>query len=107
MLSVIQPPSSGPTMVATPKTLMSTPAHRALWAGGKMSPRMAWVMGSMAPAPSPWRARNPMSSTIERLCPHSAEPTTNSTIPTMKKRLRPYASESLPQMGMETADASR
>ena len=29
MLSVIQPPSSGPTMVANPKTLMSTPAHLA------------------------------------------------------------------------------
>ena len=40
-------------MVAKPNTLMSTPVHLARWAGGKMSPMMAWAMGIMAPAPEP------------------------------------------------------
>ena len=32
---------------------------------------------------------------------------TNSTMPRMKKRLRPNASLSLPQMGIDAVDASR
>ena len=32
---------------------------------------------------------------------------TKSAMPTMKNLLRPYASESLPQMGMDAVEASR
>ncbi len=76
-------------MVATAKTLMMTPAHLARCAGGKRSPMMACVIGSMAPAPRPWKARKAMSSFIVWAWPHRAEPSTNSTMPTMKNLLRP------------------
>ena len=51
-------------MVATANTLMRTPDHLARCAGGKMSPMIACVIGSMAPAPRPWKARKRMSSVI-------------------------------------------
>ena len=94
-------------MVANPKTLISSPAHRARAAGGKMSPRMAWTMGSMAPAPRPCTPRKPINSIMVRLWPHNAEPITKITMPRTKKRRLPNASDSLPQMGIEAAEASR
>ncbi len=94
-------------MVATANTLMSTPDHLARCAGGKMSPMIACVIGIMAPAPSPWKARKRMSSVIPLAWPQRAEPTTKMTMPAMKNRLRPKASLSLPQIGMDAVDASR
>jgi hypothetical protein len=76
-------------IVATPNTLMSTPVQRARCAGGKMSPMMACEIGIMAPAPRPWKARKRISSVMLWLWPQSTEPTTNTAIPRMKKRLRP------------------
>ncbi len=86
---MIQPPISGPTIVATPQTLMSTPVHLARCAGGKMSPMIACEIGIMAPAPRPWKARKRMSSVMLWLWPHSTEPVMKMAMPTMKKRLRP------------------
>ncbi len=94
-------------MVATANTLMRMPAHLARCAGGKMSPMIAWVIGIMAPAPRPWKARKMMSSVMPLAWPQRAEPTTKMTMPAMKKRLRPKASLSLPQMGIDAVDASR
>ena len=94
-------------MVATANTLMRMPDHLARCAGGKMSPMMACVIGIMAPAPSPWKARKRMSSVMSVAWPQSAEPTMKMTMPAMKKRLRPKASLSLPQIGIEAVDASR
>ena len=47
-----------------------------------------------------------MSCPMDRLKPHSADPTTKRDMPRRKKRLRPIVSESLPQIGMETVDES-
>ena len=68
---------------------------------------IACVIGIIAPAPNPWRARKMMSAIIEWLCPQRADPITNRTIPTMKNRRRPKASDSLPQTGIDAAEASR
>ncbi len=75
--------------MATAKTLMSRPVQRARCAGGKMSPMIACEMGSMAPAPMPWKARKRISSVMLCDWPQRAEPVMKTTMPAMKKRLRP------------------
>ena len=59
------------------------------------------------PAPSPWSARNAISSVMFWAMPQSAEPTRKMTIAVCRTILRPYRSPSLPYSGPVTVDASR
>ncbi len=59
------------------------------------------------PPPSPWTARNAISSIIEWDRPDSAEPTRKITIEAWKNVFRPYMSPSLPHSGVDTVEASR
>jgi len=58
------------------------------------------------PAPSPCRARNPMSSFMFCEIPDSAEPIRKITIDHMYMPRLPYRSPSLPQIGVDAAVAS-
>ena len=59
------------------------------------------------PPPSPWMARDAISSIIEWARPDSAEPIRKITIEAWKNIFRPYMSPSLPHSGVDTVEASR
>ena len=59
------------------------------------------------PPPSPWTARNAISSIIECARPDSAEPIRKITIAAWKNTFRPYMSPSLPHSGVDTVEASK
>ena len=61
-----------------------------------MSPITAIATTMSPPAPSPCIARNPISSAMFWLIPHSAEPTRKMTIATWRTPLRPYRSPNFP-----------
>jgi len=68
---------------------------------GNTSPRgdYLWafkVGGRVAPAPSPWTAREAMSRGIDHAAPQSTDPARNSAMPTSMTGLRPSASASFP-----------
>ena len=54
-----------------------------------MSPAMAIVVGTKAPNPSPWTARNRMSSTMLWDAPDRTEPAMNTTTPIKNSFFRP------------------
>ena len=49
----MKPPSSGPTIAATPHTAPKTPCMRARSFGGNMSPMIVIAIGCTPPAPMP------------------------------------------------------
>ena len=57
---------------------------------------MVMLIGSTAPAPSPWMARKTISAGMLQAAPHSTEPSTNSVMPVSMTGLRPNRSDSLP-----------
>src|SRR5579875_510150 len=68
---------------------------------------IAWAVTIRPPPPNPCTARKPISSTILRLRPDSADPIRKIAIAASNMCLRPYRSPSLPHIGVETVDASR
>ena len=57
---------------------------------------IVWAPVSSPPPPTPWIARNAISSSIEWANPASADPARKMTIAAMNRYLRPYWSPSLP-----------
>jgi len=64
-------------------------------------------IGCIAPAPSPWRARNKISAIIVCAAPLAAEPSKNTKIPKSKMGFRPTKSESLPKIGTAIAEHNK
>jgi len=106
-LSVIQPPSRGPTMgpimMPIPKIAMAVPC----WCRGKVSRRIACEMGCSDPPESPWMTRKKMRARRLQEAPQRKELTVNRTMENSRKRLRPKSRPSHPVMGMTTALAAR
>ena len=71
----MNPPTSGPTMLPSPNTLMIKPIQRPRSRGEKMSPIVVALSAIMAPPPSPVTARARISSVMFWESPDIAEPT--------------------------------
>ena len=54
------------------------------------------LIGSTAPAPRPWIARNAISAGMLHAAPQSTEPSRNSAMPSSMTGLRPSRSANLP-----------
>ena len=67
---------------------------------------IAMALTIRPPAPSPWIARNMISSAIVWDRQASADPARKITIAVMNSRLRPYMSPSLPYSGVVMVEAS-
>src|SRR5450759_5370559 len=80
-LATIVGPTVGPTIVERPNTAIRRPWYLPRSAGVKMSPMMAWEIGIIIPAPTPWTARNAMSWVIDCERPASMEPARNVAMP--------------------------
>ena len=72
-----------------------------------MSPTIAWVKTMRPPPPTPWSARNAISSPMVWDSPDSAEPIRKITIAARNRYLRPYWSPSLPHTWVVAVLASR
>ncbi len=89
MCAVKKPPISGPATLETPNTAPNRPDHLPRSLGGTTSPIAAWAETISPPPPSPWIARNTISSVMPCAWPHSTEPTMNSTSAACSTTLRP------------------
>ena len=105
--SVKNPPSVGPMMALTPKTLAKRPMYFPRSRGGKRSPEITMVLAIRTPAPSPWTARKAMSCAMLSAKPLSVEPSRKTVRPPSRKGLRPYTSESRPAMGTAISEVSK
>src|SRR4051794_27233618 len=68
---------------------------------------IAWESAIRPPTPSPCTVRKPISSPMFWLKPLASEPARKMPIAAWNMILRPYRSESLPQIGVEAVEASR
>ena len=86
---MIQPPSVGPRIGATitpmPKAAIAWPRL----CGGKLSSRMAWEIGTIAPPPMPCSTRATMSQGRLVAMPQSTEVSVKSAMQARNRRLRP------------------
>ena len=64
-------------------------------------------VGCIAPAPTPWMARNAMSAGMLQATPHRIDPRINRPMPTNMIGLRPIRSVNLAKIGTDTACASK
>ncbi len=88
-VSVMTPPSAGPTRAENPKTAPKRPWYLPRSAGEKRSPITAREIGKSAPAPMPWIPRKRISCSIVWLRPDRADPTRNIVMPNRSRGLRP------------------
>ena len=95
-VSVMIPPSAGPTSVETPKTAPKKPWYLPRSDGAKMSPITANATGNNAPAPRPWMPRNRMNCHISPEMLHRIEPSRKTLTPITKMIRRPKMSDSFP-----------
>src|SRR5205814_8790218 len=102
----MNPPTSGPTMLPRPKTLMIRPIHRPRSLGEKISPTEVAPSAIMAPPPIPVTARAAISALMFWEKPDTAEPSRNRIRPEEKKGPRPKRAERLPTTGKVTEEAS-
>jgi hypothetical protein len=78
MLSVIQPPSSGPITGATIVVIAQTDRAVPAFDFGKLAISSDWDSGIMGPATAPWMTRNSISMPIVGASAHRNEAATNS-----------------------------
>ena len=98
------PPTTGPAA----RAIADTPDHRPMaWTrsrgSGKAAVRMARELGSMAAAPTAWRARPATSAGRVGARPHRAEEAVNTTRPARNTRRRPNRSPSDPAVSSRLA----
>ncbi len=107
----MNPPTSGPAIMASDITAAMMPWYWPRSRGGTRSPMIAMALTIRPPAPRPWSARKAMScamplagppSISEPAMPQSAEPIMKMTMEARKMLFLPYRSPILPQMGVET-----
>ena len=105
--SVSQPPRVGPTTGATTMPRPNKAVAVPRWVGGKLSSRMAWESGCMAPPPKPCKTRETTSIGMEVAIPQVSEATVNNTVQATRNRLRPKKLENQALAGRMTALATR
>ena len=79
--STSKPPSSGPTMVATPATPPHTPIAAPRCVGEKMRIITDMVCGVSSAPPNPWKTRATMSISMLPARPHHRDDSVNSRSP--------------------------
>ncbi len=94
-------------MLARPKMPLKTPWMRPRSAGGKICEITVKTVDVSTPPATPCRPRNTMSWVMSWLRPHKAEVNTNMTELPIKKNLRPYISDNLPEIGTTAVLVSR
>ena len=78
--SVSQPPRVGPTTGATTMPRPNKAVAVPRWVGGKLSNRMAWESGCMAPPPKPCKIREITSIGMEVAIPQVSEANVNNAV---------------------------
>jgi len=106
-MSVIQPPSGGPSTGDTTTAMPQIANARPRLAGGNVSASMAWELGIIPPPPSPCSTRNAISCGRLVAMPHRKLAIVNVTTQMTKNCLRPRMSLSQPQIGRMAAFATR
>jgi len=106
-VSVMMPPASGPITLETPITPPISPMYLARWGGGKRSPITASALVKRHAAPRPCTARATSRTSVPGERPASSEPARKIATPATRTGLRPYRSDSLPQIGSTTVEATR
>ena len=101
------PPARGPIASATAEMPAQTPSALACSPRGKALQTIASERGSIGAAPMPCRTRPPISVSSSPAAPETAEPRAKTTVPAMKRRLRPNMSPSRPAVTTKTVIASR
>ena len=86
---ISQPPTNGPTAVATPPSPDHAPIARARSCGANVAWIIARLPGVSSAPPTPCRARAAMSSGAVGASPQSSEATANHTTPMTNTRRRP------------------
>ncbi len=95
-VSVMKPPSSGPTTDDSPNAAPKIPWYFPRSAGANRSATTANALVNSPADPAPWIARNAISCVAVRDTPHDSDPPRNTPIATSRIRLRPYRSDSFP-----------
>jgi hypothetical protein len=104
---VTTPPIDGPSTLITANTALNRLRYFARSRTATRSPTTAWAPTASPPPPNPCTARKAISSVIDRLSPHSAEPPMKIPIAISIHRLRPRRSPSRPQTGVAMVEATR
>ncbi len=101
------PPTSGPTIAATPHVAATSPSAAPRRSGGMRSAIAAVATGKMPPAPKAWIAR--AARNIGKFCEKiaSSEPSAKIETQAMYTGRRPFRSASFVMIGMLTTFASR
>jgi len=90
---------TGATTMPRPNKAVAVPR----WVGGKLSNRMAWASGCMAPPPKPCKIRETTSIGMEVATPQVSDAKVNNTVQVTRNRLRPKKLESHALAGRMTA----
>ena len=106
-VSVMNPPSSGPPMVANAMMPPTMPMYLPRSRGETMSATTICTSAIRPPAPSPCTTRIEISISVLCEKPAMTVPITKIARATCSSTLRLVRSASLPQMGVETAVARR
>ncbi len=93
----------GPNMAPMPKIAIAIPCSL----GGKVSIRIAWLLGISAPPAAPCRMRKKTRKPRLGAAPQQKEARVKSTMQVIRKRLRPNMRDSQPVIGRTTALATR
>jgi hypothetical protein len=101
-----QPPTSGPTAVATPDSPDQAPIALGRSSGWKLAWISASEPGVSSAPPTPCRARAATSTSMLGASPHSADATANQHTPTRNTRRRPNRSPSEPPSRISAASVS-
>ncbi len=87
--STSQPPSNGPSAVATPPSPDQAPIARARSAGRKLDSIIARLPGVSSAPPTPCSSRAPTSASALGATAQSSDATVNHATPTTNMRRRP------------------
>jgi hypothetical protein len=104
--SVTAPPTIGPPRTARPVRLLNTPIAQPRRSGGKAAPSRLIDSGITTAAPTPCKARAPISHGTVGASAQAIEATVNRASPPAKVRLRPQRSPRAAALSMSTAKVS-
>ena len=95
-------PQIGPSIIGTPMIAMTRPTR----CGPAARVRIVMPAGMIMPPPRPCRTRKTISDSALQARPEAIEPTRNSAIDVMYRRLVPKRSAAQPVSGITVASAS-
>jgi hypothetical protein len=105
--STKNPPSGGPSTVATPNTAPNRPRWPPHWRGETTSPTTAVAPRMSPPPPRPWTVRKTISWSSSWLKHESAEPYEEDHYGGLERRFASVSVDEISHNGVETAEAKR